>query len=456
MGSLVTSLHLNYQPNLDVLWALRELCSNAIDGEERYRHLNTGKMVVDYSSRSQTLTIRNEGVRVPATALLMGTSESRGDHRCIGQFGEGLPMALLILARNHVPVVIVNGNEKWTPIIERSSAYGNEPVLAIETRKLPTERDFFEVEIKGVSKEMYQDFRGLYLSLDERFDPKLVAKNLDTDESVLLQSHYAGCIYNKGVFVARRGDLIFGYDLKGELNRDRSMMDEYTLGKRLHDLLREACYANDDFLHTLSELLVDREGVLEVTRESSDLVWHSSLRIAVTKIFKDRYGDNAIAVTNEEEVEEAERLGFRGVRCSNVLREMINRSTGSLLDKKRQFDRTGTVVEVESMGEIERRNFFLCVRMIQSVVPEARSLKFRVVQFTSTEVCYAVVDDNETVDISINVLLDVEQTILNLVTGVTESRSLWGQTTKILTRLIGQLVSSGPSSPLALSLLAEA
>ena len=110
MSLLYTSLSEDYQRDS---WgraqAVREIISNALDGAERHRAEGRGAVTVDYNARARRLTVSNEGVTVPASALLLGVSQSRDYAGCIGTFGEGLPMALLVLARLMCKVVITNG-----------------------------------------------------------------------------------------------------------------------------------------------------------------------------------------------------------------------------------------------------------------------------------------------------------------------------------------------------------
>jgi hypothetical protein len=453
MALLITSLHKDYQPHLDILWALRELCSNAIDGEERHRHLGIGAMSVDYSSRSKTLTLRNEGVTVSASALLMGKSDSRGDDRCIGQFGEGLPMALNILAREHADVTILNGSEKWTPCIERSSEYDNAPVLAVKVRSLPKAHPCFQVTVKGIDHALYQAFLGLYLKMDDRFDPTMTVEAGDVDEFILLQPHYKGCVYNKGVFVEKRKDLWFGYNISGELNRDRSLMDTEALSKRLHNLLSDACYSSDKFVEMVSRILVEANGVLEVDREYSEMTWNTPLREKVCDLFVERYGENAVAVTSESEANEASTIGLVGIRCSSVLREIVSRNLGSLADRKKKRDRMASPVAVEELGSVERTNFNIGVRLIQAVVPEARSITFVACRFQADDVRYSVSDD--VIHVAIREMLSFDRTVLSVVMAVVESRKLYGETNNILARMISQLVTGEGSASLALTLLGE-
>jgi len=458
MPTLITSLHHKYQPTLDALWACREIGSNAIDGEERNRHLGIGALTINYSKRSRTLTIHNEGVTVSPTALLMGTSESRSDELCIGQFGEGLPMALLVFARSSIPVVIYNGDEKWEPSIEKSEQYDNEPVLCIKTRKMLKDRGGFEVQIQGIDPEEYESFCSLFLRFDPEFDPTQTVHSPRRDgERVLLQPDYTGKIYNKGVFVQKRGDLMFGYDLRGELNRDRSFMDEWTLKSGLGSLLASCISENGStFIELVSKGMFESNGVLEVTHEYSDLFYSDPLRNKVCEIFEQRFG-NAIPVNTEAEAEEARSLGLKAVLCSPLLSRILYRKLTTLATIKAQ--RQTAVIRTwreEELGEVERTNFITAKLLVQSAIPASRGMTFTVVSFGSVDVRKIVDTERNEILVAHTLLLDFESTLIATVEGAlyADTRATNGAPA-ILCRIIGQLTQGSGAASLALNLIGQ-
>jgi hypothetical protein len=167
MGLKLTSLSEDYQRGAWGLpQAVREIISNGLDGAERGQLEDKGALSVDYSPRAQRLTVTNQGVTVPASALLLGVSQSRDYAGCIGTFGEGLPMALLVLARLRRRVVITNGDERWEPKIVASPDYDGR-VLAIQSRKLPKDHDCFSVVFEDVTSNDVCPFSGKELCLSE-------------------------------------------------------------------------------------------------------------------------------------------------------------------------------------------------------------------------------------------------------------------------------------------------
>lgn len=458
MNTLITSLHINYQPKLDIIWALREIGSNAIDGEERNRYLGTGKMSIEYSKRTSRLTVSNEGVVVPQTALLMGMSESRGDDSCIGQFGEGLPMALLVLARNNVSVTVYNGAEKWEPVIERNADYRNEPVLCIRRRKLRTERKDYTVEIDNITPEMYAEFCNQYLKLDADFDANMVATSGNGRERILLQPRYYGKIYNKGVFVCSRKDLLFGYDLHGELNRDRSFMDEWTLKWNLGHLLTSCSrVAGDKFVELLTKALVDNQGVLEVSEDYGAVVNDAFLSDRLAQVFVEKYGSDAVAVESEEQAKEAKELGFRGVMASPLVRKVIDRKVGSLTALKERaqsaVQRKWSNVELTSH---EASTFNLTVRLVQSAWPAARKMNFEVVSIASPAVRFLADRESKVIRLNRSHMMDFEGTLASVIRGVVTVEGTYTEPHVIMAKIISQMATGSGNMDIAMAVLAEA
>jgi len=339
MAKIMTSLHENYQSNTwGIMDAIREIGSNAIDGEQRNKWSGEGKLSVKWNARSKVLSVFNQGISVPTKALLMGTSESRDEDDCIGEFGEGLPMALKVLAAEGFKVLIYNGGEKWEPAIERSPQFENEPVLVINTRKMLKDRGGFLVEIHGIERHEYDAFNNLFLALNGDYDKEKTVKGAGSKE-VLLQDCMKGMVFNKGVFVLERKDLLFGYNIDTKLNRDRSLITDYDLKKEISDLLNDAVYREPDtFAETLLDALFAGDKELELDDYYSTLEYNSAFRETVATKFRDRFGDNAIAVENMEEMEAARKLNLRGVILPLTLRTLLEREVGSLYTHTAEYD----------------------------------------------------------------------------------------------------------------------
>ncbi len=292
---------------------LRELMANGIDGEARNKASGRGAFDANFS-RNGTLTLANWGVKVSTSALLMGTSESREDTNCIGQFGEGLVMALKGLCELGHTVEIWNRTEKWRPAIEVSRSFDGAEVLVVHTRKCD-DRGGFIVKVKGLEREDWTKLQGLFLSRHPEFDSKQTASDYYNHGQVLLQPEFRGKVYNKGVLLLEREDLLFGYNLHEEeaINRDRNVMSDYDLKAKVMDLLDDAACADEPFQTQLIEHLFHGDGELELKDTYSSLRYRGKICQQASEVFWNRYGQNATPVRTDEEVSQASQLGLRGV-----------------------------------------------------------------------------------------------------------------------------------------------
>ena len=446
MSTIFTSLHAGYQPNLDLVWALRELGANAVDGEKRNAHLGKGSLSFDYSSRTKTVTISNESVTVPLTALLMGTSDSREEVDCIGQFGEGLPMALLVLSRLRYSVEIYNGAEKWTPSIEEAEDYGGEQVLAVKVRKLRKDRNAFTVVVKGVAKSDYEEMLTRFLMFDPMFDEQETV--VAAGKRVLLDPRYRGKLYVKGVYVAERSNLLFGYDLASDLNRDRSAIDDVTLAAALDTLFFEISPGNTapyaKFEAKIAAGLLDNPNCLESQDRYSNLYYLSSLRSKLADGFKTRYGLDAIPACESREIKEAKAMGLNPIVVSPFVHRCVSTETGTLaqIRSNREKQRLRSYDESE-LTDLEKANLRRCIILAKIAMPDLKNLPFCVVDFVG-EVSF-VVDLSKTNDaISVSVsrtLLDRFNTLLPVIVDASkEALSLWGSNQDQYVAIINALV----------------
>ena len=370
MSIIATTLSKKYQPQWGVAWALREILSNALDGEVRGKNEGRGAMSLDYSKRSRTLTVTNDNTVVPQGALLLGTSESRSREDCIGTFGEGLPMALLVLARNEYPVTIYNGIEKWEPSIGQHPELF-EDVLLIKTRQVVKDRGHFSVEIGQIDEEDFAELQGMFLKFDPRFDAEQ-AIQAPGGERVLLQPGYKGKVYNKGVFVCTK-PVLFGYDVSMDLNRDRSAIDEWSLKERLGRILRDAVRQDKErFLPVLESAVFGDDNSMESQDSYSSLKYDSTTKNHILARFTERYGANALPVESQKDADEAATIGKKGVVCSRLLYSIIGDKFSSVIALK---GAAATVVTQSyplwTLSEAEQANLDAVESKIEAIYPAA-------------------------------------------------------------------------------------
>jgi hypothetical protein len=225
LNAITRTIELPLSPNYVESWgipqAIRELLQNAIDSEAPF----------EFSFKGDTFYVTSRDVTLPINTLILGNSTKAQDDSKIGKFGEGYKLALLVLAREGLPVTIRNGKFDWTSQFRHSENYGGE-VLCIDMSEVERDNRDLEFMIAGLS---HADTTAIYDScLLMQPDVGVLA---ETKLGRILADH-KGRLYVGGLFVCET-DLDYGYDFKPEfltLERDRQTVDNWDLKSQVKEM----------------------------------------------------------------------------------------------------------------------------------------------------------------------------------------------------------------------------
>lgn len=215
-NKLIYPVTSDFACNWSISNAIQELIANAID---------TGTKT-NISAKDGLVTISDKGDGLSKRNLLFdGSGKSKEQ---IGQFGEGLKMASLVLARNNRDFKVVTKGFEYTAKIERDKEF-NADVLVIylnkNKKKIGTDITFkgTEIEIENVKKN--------FLMFNKKFK--------ELDENIYSEGGY---LFVNGVFI-QRIDSIFSYnikDIKDIVTRDRRNVDIEKVKPIISNLLSNA------------------------------------------------------------------------------------------------------------------------------------------------------------------------------------------------------------------------
>lgn len=269
--------------------ALREIFQNAIDiasqGPEQ-------AMSVHYDGNS-FLDISNRNTELNVSSLLMG--ESNKPEGSIGKFGEGYKLALLVLLREGHSVYITTGDQMWIPGIEYSKTF-NRNILVVDIYRENEDRSSTTFEIQGITKEQYDEYIGMNLSLDDEYS------SLQTNfGNLLLDEKHRGKIFMGGLFVmntGRLGNFRYGYDFKpGQIpiDRDRQRLDGFDLQWKTSQMLA----ALDD-----PELIGDAEDLYDDMNYIENHLSHDSfIAKAIWEKFEEKHkGELPVPTSNQADL----------------------------------------------------------------------------------------------------------------------------------------------------------
>lgn len=385
MAIIKTSLHESYQSQFGLLWCLREIGANGIDGEERNKHEGKGAFEWSYSKRSGTVEFLNWGVKVPTSALLIGTSESRSEDACIGKFGEGLPLSLKQLCYLGYEVEIFNRDEKWSPALEPQPEFDGARCLTIKTRSIK-DRHAFIVRVKGVPEAEWAKLQTLFLRAHPNFDEERTASGYYSEQKILLQPEFKGKVYHKGVLLLERDDLLFGYALCGRetdkaIGRDRQLIDDYDLRSLTVSVLNDAVREDSAFQTTLVDSLFCGESELELQDMYSSLGYRSVFREKCVERFVAWYGDEAVPVSSEEQRKQADMVGLHGIVVNRTLCSILTHEIQGLSERLEVLNNSiKEEIPLDELGE-HAHGVARMVHLMRFAVPQWDNFGIKVVEF---------------------------------------------------------------------------
>lgn len=328
----------DYQPEWTARQALRELIANGLDAEKRYCERGMGELSVSHHQIRQELVICNTGVSLPTKSLMLGFSESRQREDAIGQFGEGLLMACLVLARTEgMSIEIETGKHRWLPSLSESP-FGVS-TLSVRFERLSRESPDVRVRVRGVDRELAEESKKLFLALDDDLDDSSVICPIQGDKSsVLTQPEYAGRIYVRGVYVSSVENVPFGYNLyDADLNRDREIIKSFSLTWELSRVTAAA-------LEKYPEVFVERISHAFAAGQSP-IVKHafhynaSAVDVLANRFIED-HGKRAVPVDSSQNARRADELGQIGVVVPKQYREVLEKKFGPMSDRLNHSART--------------------------------------------------------------------------------------------------------------------
>ena len=350
------SITADYAPAWGLWEGIREIVQNALDGQDKgYR--------IEFEHKDNILRVTNRGLKLDSSVWLLGKSTKRNDPAARGQHGDGLKVGALALVRAGVPMWIMNGPDRWTPRLEASEHYAGERVLAIHTRKGARRDEDFSVYVE-VSYPVWDQFRKRFLPFAD-INPGDI-ETVPYRGSIIFDPAFAGDIYAKGIWVCRKPDLPYGYDLQQlQLDRDRRLVDDWEFGyeaaKVWTGILDNEEADGQLYRNVYARMLVGEAvdlGKLSSYAESQ----HCE---AIASIFEESYGKKARPVVSAEQANTLEFYGLKGVVVPQALRDLLAGHYGSFDDiVNKALKNSGAYIPRDEMTPVEQRNFDAALRIL--------------------------------------------------------------------------------------------
>ena len=319
MAKFELSLSKNYVSHWGFKEAVRELFQNSLDQQKENPE---NLMFCMYEDGK--LLIGNKDSVLETNTLLLGET-TKADKNLIGQFGEGYKLALLVLCRIGKPVKIFNygRREVWTPRLSLSKKY-DATILVIDVdKKFPWQSvpdNNLVFEISNVSDVEYEEIKSIILDIDGKKDYSCIKSESDKGE-ILTDVAMQGHIFVDGLFVMKRPDFNYGYNLSTQLiklDRDRKVVNDFDL--RWATSLTWA----DTHSEKLIELI--EQGAPEVAFvDSFPRSQGKFVDIMVDKFVKE-FGHLAVPVSTQADVEKIQSKKYKPVVINSLYNSLLSRS----------------------------------------------------------------------------------------------------------------------------------
>ncbi len=311
MAKVALSVSSDYLPDWGAYEGLRELVQNYIDSQDDCGV--KGAISYEGGTYSGKVTLTNHGAKpLNREALLFGVTSkaNRTDQR--GQFGEGMKVGCLALVRDNRQVIIRTQTENWTASLATSTEFGGRKVLTFTTHKRQTVTDDVTVEISPVYKEEWDKITQSFMFMQEG-----VGGQESYYGKILTDEKFRNKVFAKGIFVKDMEDMKWGYDLaEMNLNRDRSMVDEWDVRNNIISLISSLYRDNKLTLADIRELFENNHWEAQ-----SSYAWSGSsiMRDMLREYLIGQNGKKCIVTASGEEAVKAESFGWNAVRVPKSL-----------------------------------------------------------------------------------------------------------------------------------------
>lgn len=357
---IVTGISPNYVKNWDVIKGIREIIQNYLDTKNEFRC----KGYIYY--KDGMAMVKDFGPGLELRHLALGVSEKGLD--AIGKYGEGLKLALLVLARERRKVEIWSNGTIICPAIEHSDLYGTEVMVFniqpmqpchAKTHQGTTIRFLCTEEELEEAKNYFECF------LSKRKGFKWIEKG-----RISLPGGY---IYVNGARVGKISDALFSYHLyekeTGDIgNRDREVIDQEKVKPHIQKILAET--SSLAVIRKTIKALIDGEYNWEIKIGLSSWMISEKSRPLWKRAFYEIVGTKDVVLSSWriDDNTRADYLGYKVVDISGYgwwdLLNSVGIKTAAEIateDGKKSSKR----IAIKDLTDEERNNLKIAKRLVE-------------------------------------------------------------------------------------------
>ena len=277
------SLVKNYVAHWGLAEAVRELLQNALDSASPFVY----EFITQEGVDTVSLRLNSEFAILTPQTLLLGATSKAENKDCIGSFGEGYKIALLVLTRMGYDVDMLNGNKLWKPRFKFNAKFGEELLVVEETQLTDKTNKGLTFFVHGLTEEDVQSI----VSSCIRMQSHIGAIKQTVYGDILLEQ--PGALYVGGLFICKTG-MHFGYNIKPEhikLERDRQTVSNWDL----KTITKEMWFATKEY-DKVAELIETETPDLDYAEYGCPEL----VKEACYQLFRKKHPGKVIARNNEQ------------------------------------------------------------------------------------------------------------------------------------------------------------
>jgi hypothetical protein len=266
--------------------------------------------------------IQNNSTQFDMQNLLLGESGNRANAQAIGQFGEGLKIGALVLARNGRKVIVKSKDKIFVFTVDNLAGFGTDiQTLVVEVSDNDTlvegtivKWECPEIEFE-TAKNMFYEFQDFTKKAEVLFETEGGSKVLDE----------SGAVYICGVKVQDKLNFLFGYDINSKelLNRDRTILDIFAIKEKVTSIL-EKCNS-DAVIEALIKNQLQRGETIKFDELNLNLWVTSAVRPLWTETLARLYGDKVCLSSGVTSADaRAEYLGYKVLDMGQFASGMVS------------------------------------------------------------------------------------------------------------------------------------
>jgi len=302
-----TNQTINYRQHWGEWEAVREIIQNGLDETEQIPEL-----IIDKVNNRTIIADKGQGINFNQLVLL-GKTEKDGENSR-GRFGEGIKIALIVLTRMGYKVRIIS--KKGFEAETFSKEFGEDRIFALKWR---------EIDYAHYPSGTTIVIEGFIPTEDwtKRFNrgnkPVIFThEGFSTRKASHIIREEKPCVYVKNIFVQRRDDLIWSYDLWNvKLEESRNIPDENSLRLYMGELIGKIDDEKliEEFFKCVGPSFFEFRTSLSIPYKNYDL-WK--------KTFKKVFGNKSALTTSPDLIEKANYHGIKAVVVSLEMYYSLN------------------------------------------------------------------------------------------------------------------------------------